>query len=122
MKYMIVPSVIFSAGAIYSLAFMGRSSPKEKFVRDQFGIITGLFLVPGWLKEKEQNNFFNSFKAEYQKLHKDKDWSNKIQTVTAEHELFALYFSLTALEAELNADENLKNLLNDIVEKSVNNI
>jgi len=118
-EWLIFPAVTSFILSIFFWFFFGKTTKKEKFIRDQFFKKTEYYLMPSWLKTKNLTHYFYKLKKEYKGKFKNESWADKLRDLSKNNPEFPLCFCLTALDAELNKNDELEIQINDIVKKNM---
>ena len=117
--WLIYPAILSTALMIYCWFFFGKTTKKEKFVRQQFGEALGLYYMPEWLKASDASNHFKKLKKAYVSKFGTTDWKEKLPTMFSHYDEFPLAFCLTALENSLDYNAETEVMLKEIVAKNV---
>jgi hypothetical protein len=97
--------------AIYFWFFFGKTTKKEKFIRNQFGKIYGLYFMPEWLYLDEFEKFNESAKNLFITRYSSESWSEKLKTSRYNDDDFALFYCLSYFENILHPDKKVKNII-----------
>lgn len=97
--------------AIYFWFFFGKTTKKEKFIRNQFGKIYGLYFMPEWLYLDEFEKFNESAKKIFIAKYSSESWSEKLNTSRYNDDDFALFYCLSYFENILHPDKKIKNII-----------
>jgi hypothetical protein len=97
--------------AIYFWFFFGKTKSKEKFVRNQFGKIFGLYFMPEWLYLDEFKKMNDDAKKTYRTKNSSDSWIEKLNTTKFNDDDFALIYCISYFENILNPNKNTSELL-----------
>ena len=88
------------------IVLLRKTSPQEKFIREQFYKTTGYYIMPEWMLADTFYNFYDSMKENYIKRFKSDNWQEIIKTLNPNEDDFAISFCLTYMENHLNNKPN----------------
>ena len=114
MLWLLVPLTISIFLFIYFWFYFGKTTKQERFVREQFGKIFGLYFLPRWLKPLDLKTKFEGLKKVYISNYGQSDWKDKIKGMPYYKEEFPLLYCLTALENTIDYNPETEKLLNEI--------
>jgi hypothetical protein len=121
-SWLIYPATISTALMIYCWFFFGRTTKREKFVRQQFGQVFGLYFMPEWLKAYEVKGKFEKAKKAYVSKFGTTDWKEKLKSMFYHDEDFSLAYCLTSLENSLAYNADSETLLKDITAQNIDKL
>jgi len=114
-SWLIFPAIVSFALTIYCWFFFGKTTKHEKFVRQQFYQLFGLYFMPHWLQDHDIATKFDKLKKAYVAKFGTTDWKEKLKSTQFQHiEGFSLYYCLTALENNFANDAETEALLKEI--------
>lgn len=121
-SWLIYPAIISLALTIYCWFFFGKTTKQEKFVRQQFGAVLGLYYMPKWLNASDVSTHFNKLKKAYVSKFGTTDWKEKLKSMFYHDEDFSLAYCLTSLENCLAYNADSEALLKDITAQNIDKI
>jgi len=121
MMWLLIPTIVSLALFVYLWFYFGRTTPYEKFVREQFGTIFGIYAMPEWLMEDVCQRYYERAAAAYEQKYNARDWKDKLKSTMPGESDFTLGYCIAHLENVLNGDTEIKILLRQKYEESINN-
>jgi hypothetical protein len=96
---------------IYFWFFFGKTTKKEKFIRNQFGKIFGLYFMPEWLYLEEFEKFNDSAKTFFITKFNSQNWSENLNKSKHDEDDFALFYCLSYFENILHPNKKNEKIL-----------
>lgn len=113
----LIPAIIIAWG-IYKLIAGGKTTPYEKFVREQFHKTMGFYVMPEWLQGDTFDDFHNAMREHYIKVTNNTNWREALNNLVPGQDGFAISFCLSYMD---NLKNNEKTANKALVEHHRNN-
>lgn len=88
---------LFMVLSIFLTRFI-KTTPKEKFVREQFYKITGYYIMPEWMFDKTFDSYYQAMRQHYVQHIGNYEWKGIIKTLNTSDKWFDLAFCLTYMD------------------------
>ncbi|HEY5748783.1 MAG TPA: hypothetical protein VIU12_22090 [Chryseolinea sp.] len=119
MTWLLIPTIVSLVLFVYLWFYFGRTTPYERFVREQFGKTFGIYTMPEWLMEDVCRNYYERAVVAYEKNYNTRDWKDQLKSTLPGESDFKLRYCITHLESILNNDTEIKTLLRQKYEESI---
>lgn len=94
-------SIILCSVFIYLAVYSWRrikTTPEERFIREQFHKIFGYYVMPEWLLNETFKDFYQSIKEHYVNCTNSSDWQENLKRLNPNDDGFAITFCLTYMD------------------------
>ena len=119
MTWLLIPTIVSLILFVYLWFYFGRTTPYERFVREQFGKTFGIYAMPEWLQENACRNYYERAVVAYEKNYNTRDWKDKLNSTMPGESDFNLGYCITYLESILNRDTEIEILLRQKYKESM---
>ena len=75
-----------------------KTTPQEKFIREQFFKTTGYYVMPEWVYADTFNSFYQAMREHYITYTNSEDWQEMLKRLNPDEDGFAITFCLTYMD------------------------